>query len=502
MEDQRDMMTPSRRRLILVAMTGSLAMIMMDTTVVGVALPEIAEDLGLGESGQAWVVNAYLLTLASLIAVGGRIGDLIGKGLAFRVGVSVFALASLGCGLSSTGEALVGFRVLQAVGAVLMQPASSAIVVSTATPGREGRAMGVYIGISMLALVAGPVLGGTLTTYVGWSSIFYINLPIAVFALLMAVVAKPPALRDPTGGLDLPSVLLLVVPLPLLVVALQESGEWGFVDPRVLGGVAVGIVGLLLFLRRQGRVERPLVNVALLRDRGFLADAAMLGFMQFALVGAVIHLSILTQTAWEFDPQQAGFATLPLVLPVVLLVQLSGRLYDRFGVRPLAMPGTVVACLAVVGLGISAINQSLAGLFISMVLLGLSMPFVTMPANTDGRRRVGEGRRGLASGLLQTVRMVGGTLGVATTAAVSGGFEVDPASLSGLDCAGVGDDVLAAAASGDPKAFAVLSEGLAPGAACLEAVRAGISRGIGWGFVVAGLVAGGSFVAATRWRSS
>ena len=306
----------------------------------------------------------------------------------------------------------------------------------------------------------------------------------------------------PDRGLDLPSVLLLVVPLPLLVVGLQESGEWGFADPRVLGGLAVGVVGLLLFLRRQGRVERPLVNVALLRDRGFLADAAMLGFMQFALVGAVIHLSILTQTAWEFDPQQAGFATLPLVLPVVLLVQVSGRLYDRFGVRPLAMPGTVVACLAVVGLGIASINQSLAGLFISMVLLGLSMPFVTMPANTDGMRRVGEGRRGLASGLLQTVRMIGGTLGVATTAAVSGSFEVDPAALAGLDCAGVGDDLLAAAASGDPKAFATLSERLCarvrPASRRSAQESPGASAGGSWSRAWWR----GSFVAATRWRSS
>lgn len=494
-------LTPTQRRLILVAMTGSLAMIMMDTTVVGVALPEIGRDLGLGEASLAWVVNAYLLALASLIAIGGRLGDLIGKPTAFRIGVVVFAVASMLCGLSTSGAMLIGARVLQAFGAVLMQPASSAIVVSTAEPGREGRSMGIYIGISMLGLVAGPVIGGVLAGTFGWSWIFFVNLPVAAFALVMVAIARPPALRDRDGALDLPSVVMLVVALPLGVGAIQQLGAWGITDPRTIVGLLVGVLGLVMFVRRQGRLERPLVHLELFRDRGFLADAAMLGLVQFSLTGTVIHLSILTQATWGFDPQQAGFATLPLVLPVIVLVHVAGRLYDRLGVRPLATPAAAVASASIIGLGIGALFASMPLVFIAMAILGISIPFVNMPANTDGMRRIGVERRGLASGLLQTVRMTGSALGIAVTAAVAGRFEASPKDLESSGCGSVEPALLEEAAAGDLAALSSVAERLgAHGGECLQLLRQGIADGIGWGFVVAGAVSGLAVLAACAWR--
>ena len=500
MDSMVEQLSSRHRWLILVVMTGSLAMIMMDTTVVGVALATIGEELGLDETTQAWVVNAYLLAMASLIALGGRIGDLIGKALAFRIGVSVFALSSLGCGLAESGSMLIGFRIVQAVGAVLMQPASSAMVVSVAEPGREGRFMGFYIGISMLGLVAGPVLGGVIATHLGWSWIFYVNLPIAAFALLMTFRVRLPALRDPQKGLDLLSVLLVVVSLPLCIGFLQQAGRWGFLDPRTLAGVGIGFAGLVFFVRRQGRVARPLVNLELLRDRGFLTDAAMLGLIQFALTGTAIQLPILTQATWGFDAQQAGLATLPLVVPVVFLVQVAGRLYDRFGVRRLAIPAAVISSLSVVLLGLAAINRSLPMLFTGMLVLGISMPFVSMPANTDGMRRVGQARRGIASGLIQTVRMTGSTVGVAVTAAIAANFEIGADALARLDCGDVASETIQRAASGDPKAFASVAAVMPTGSDCLDVIRQGISNGIGWGFVVAGIVASMSVFAAIRWQ--
>ena len=493
-------LTPRHRLMILFAMTGSLAMILMDTTVVGVSLATIGDALGLDETSQAWVVNGYLLAMASLIALGGRLGDLIGKALAFRIGVTIFAISSLGCGLAESGTVLIGCRVLQAVGAVLMQPASSAMVVSIAEPGREGRFMGFYIGISMLGLVAGPVLGGVITTHLGWSWIFYINLPIAAFALTMTFLVRLPALRDPQKGLDLPSVLLLVISLPLCIGVLQQAGSWGFLDPRTLAGVSIGLLGLFLFIRRQARVPRPLVNLGLLRDRGFLADAAMLGLMQFALTGTAIQLPILTQSTWGFDAQQAGLATLPLVVPVVLLVQLAGRLYDRFGVRRLAVPAAAIASVSVVLLGLAAINRSLPLLFTGMIVLGMSMPFVNMPANTDGMQRIDQSRRGLASGLLQTVRMTGSTVGVAVTAAIAANFELGGEALAKLDCGEASPATIQRAAAGDPQAFSSVAAMVPADSECLDVIRQGISSGIGWGFVVAGFVASVAVVAAILWR--
>jgi MFS family permease len=242
------------------------------------------------------------------------------------------------------------------------------------------------------------------------------------------------------------------------------------------------------------------VNLELLKDRGFLADAGMLGLMQFALTGTAIQLPILTQATWGFDPQQAGLATLPLVLPVVLLVQAAGRLYDRFGVRRLAVPAAVIASMSVVLLGVAAIERSLPLLFTGMVVLGMSMPFVNMPANTDGMRRVVPERRGLASGLLQTVRMTGSTVGVAVTAAIAANFELGADALMQLDCGDVSPEVVQRAAAGDPKAFSTVAASVPDDSECLDVIRTGISTGIGWGFVVAGIVASTAFLAAIRWR--
>ncbi len=361
--------------------------------------------------------------------------------------------------------------------------------------------MGVYIGISMLGLVAGPIIGGVLTEHVGWSWIFFVNLPVAAFALAMVHVAKPPPLRDPDGGFDLPSVAMLVVALPLGVGAVQQIGGWGIADPRVIGGLAIGLVGLIAFAHRQSRLARPLVHLELLRDRGFLADAAMLGLVQFALTGTVIHLSILTQASWRFDAQQAGLATLPLVLPVLVLVHVSGRLYDRVGVRPLAVPAALVVALGVIGLGIGAMNRSIITLFAAMTVLGVAIPFVNMPANTDGMRRIGVERRGLASGLLQTVRMTGSTLGIAVTASVAGGTWSGGAA-DGEPCAGVESSVFDQASRGDLAALASIVEQLGADSACVVMLREHLAAAIGLGFVVSGVVSGLAVFAAIAWRPS
>ncbi len=481
-------MSPRRRALILVAMTGSLSMIMMDTTVVGVALAEIGRDLGLVESQLAWVVNAYLLALAALIALGGRIGDLVGKNRAFLAGVVVFALASLWCGFADSGPVLIGARVLQAIGAVLMQPASSAIVISTSPPGREGRTMGIYVGISMLSLAIGPVLGGIVTERLGWQWIFFINLPIAALALVLALWAKPPAIRSTERAIDGLSIALLVASIPLLVGGIQEVDPWM---------IAAGFVGLLVFLRRQDRVENPVLRLDLLRDRGFLADASMLGLMQFALTGTVIQLSVLLQSTFALDPEAAGFATLPLMIPVLLFVQVSGRLYDRLGVRRLAIPAAVVAASAAVLLGVGSLTASMTVLVVAMLLLGCAIPFVNMASNTDGMRRIDPVNRGQASGVLQTFRMFGSTLGLAFMTAIvgaAGRWNADAATA----CTGIDPGLIERAGRGDLADLATLVE-TAP-EACVEFVRSQIARGIGWGFVFAGAVASLATVAAIAWR--
>ncbi len=491
-------MSPLKRRLVLLAMTGSLAMIFMDSTVVGVALPSIGESLDLGEQELAWVVNAYLLALAALIAVGGRIGDAIGKPLAFGIGVGVFALSSLACGLAVDGTTLIAARIGQAFGAVLMQPASSAIAMSTAVPGTEGRTMGIYVGVSMLGLLIGPLLGGVLTEHFGWPAIFYVNLPIAAAALGLVAWVRPPRFQDSTRRIPWGEALLLVVSLPLLIWGTQSFGgvvRTGWSWPAF--AAPVGLIGIAWFVRRQFRTDHPLIGVELLRDRGFLVDATLLGLMNFALTGAIINLSVLLQTSFGLEPLSAGVATLPLIVPVIFMLQAAGRLFDRIGVRPLAVPAAVVVALATVGLGVAAQAMSLAGLIVAMVALGASVAFVNMPANTDGMRRVAADRRGLASGVLQTFRMTGATLGIAVTASVIAAFDIDP---TGLACGDMPSETVAAACRGDLRAFAeVVSHGPEE---CVDALRRANASGTGWAFVVAGLVAGLGVIVALAWRPS
>ncbi|MDG2022322.1 MAG: MFS transporter, partial [Phycisphaerales bacterium] len=379
----------------------------------------------------------------------------------------------------------------------LMQPASSAIVISTATPGREGRTMGIYIGISMLSLAIGPVLGGVITDRFGWGWIFFINLPIAAMALVLAAIAKPPAIRSTERRIDLLGVILLVVSLPLFIGGVQQAGSWGLGQPLVLGMIFGGLLGLAMFLRRQIRVPNPVFHLHLLRDRGFLADALMLGLMQFALTGTVIQLSVMLQSTFRMDPEQAGIATLPLMIPVLLFVQVSGRLYDRFGVRPLAVPAALAAASAVVLLGVGAIYQSMGMLVAAMILLGTAIPFVNMPSNTDGMSRNEGVNRGQASGVLQTFRMVGSTLGIALTTSVIGMVSRRSPSEGAEVCPEIDPELLGRASRGNLKELAELVA-TAP-EACVEFVREEIARGIGWGFIIAGLVASLATIVALWW---
>src|SRR5262245_47568827 len=229
--------TPDNRRWwVLATMTGALSMLMLDTTVVSVALPTIAHDLGLSQTGVQWIVNAYLLALAALVAVGGRRADLPGAGRPFRVGAVVFLAASAACGIAPSETAIIVARAVQGAGAALMAPASTAIVISMFGPSERGRAMGVFAGVSMIFLALGPLIGGTLTDLVSWRAVFYVNLPVGLVMLALARVT----LRRGTGvwslkGMDWPGTALLVGCLTALVLALMQGSSWGWTSSATVG---------------------------------------------------------------------------------------------------------------------------------------------------------------------------------------------------------------------------------------------------------------------------
>jgi EmrB/QacA subfamily drug resistance transporter len=402
-----------RKWLTLLAMTGSLCMIMLDISVVGVSLPTIQADLGLSEVQTQWVVNAYILAMASLVALGGRAADHFGKVPAFVTGMVAFAGASAGCAMSDSATAIVGWRAAQGAAAALMQPASASLVVGSFAPGERGKAMAVYAGIPMLLLVAGPPIGGALTQHAGWPWNFWINMPVAAISLLLTAMARPVDVRRAPAGSDPLGAVLLLSGLPCLVFALMEAHTLGWRDPVVLAPLAVAAVTLPLFVAWELRHPSPLVALSLFRDRRILASALILSAMQFAMNGLVIFGSAYMQAALGMDPLRAGMALLPMLLPVVFVIHVAGRLYDRVGVRMPAIIGTSLATLGMAMQALAAPSLSYPWLAAGMILLGTGIGFVMSPTNVDAMQRAGHDRRAQASGLVQTLRQVGGTLGVA-----------------------------------------------------------------------------------------
>lgn len=420
--DEQVVATPGRW-LILLAMTGSLAMIMLDTTVVAVALPSIQKSLGVDQNMLEWVIVAYLVILASFMALGGRFGDVIGKPRAFVIGIIGFGVSSLLSGLAWNGEALIGFRIMQGFFAVIMQPSSSAIVINSFAPGERGKAMAVYAGIPLLFLTAGPVLGGFITEYGSWRYCFLLNVPVAAMVSVAAIILRIPDVRKPLIRFDWLGTILLGSGMPSLIIAIQQASEWGWDSPITIGLLASGVVLLVCFAVIEFRIEDPIVSLGLFRMRTFLGDSLLLFCAQACLTGVSIFVVIHLQVVMGFSPDRAGLAMLPVLLPAALMIYAAGRAFDRMGGRvPVILGGALIS----VGLGALALGmdeRSYLVMAIGMCTIGTGVPFVQLPANTDGLGRVDSTSRGTASGVLQTFRQSGAVIGLAAMGAVIAGTQ-------------------------------------------------------------------------------
>lgn len=411
---------------LLLAATGSLSMIFVDITVTAIAGPDIGDALGMGPGGVSWITNAYLVTLAALMAIGGRLGDIFGKRNAFLAGIVTFAAASALCGTATDASMLYAGRMLQGVGACLMQPAASALIIETFPAGERGRAMGISIGISMSFFALGPVIGGLLARHAGWEWVFFVNLPIALAAITLALLARTPNRVASDRSFDFLSAALIVTGLPLAVYALEAgahtdgNASFRLHEPAFLAMLGAGVTLTSLFAYRQLAVRRPLVHLALFADRRLRANVLLIGVMQFAMASLVVQGSIYARDVLHYPSDRAGASLMPLLVPVILLARRAGKLYDQHGVRPLARIGTVVATAGLVVWGAGSFLERYAVIAAGMALLGAGLAFIMSPANTDTLSRVPDEMRGQVSGLVQTVRQVGGAVGVAFAAAVSG----------------------------------------------------------------------------------
>jgi EmrB/QacA subfamily drug resistance transporter len=409
----------NRRWWALGAMCFALFMIMLDNTAVNVALPSIQHSLHASTSSLEWTVNAYTLSFAVLLVTGGRLGDLFGRRKIFLAGVIVFAGASAAIGFSTSDTWLVGWRAVQGVGSAMMMPATLSIITNAFPAAERGKAIGTWAGVSAMALAIGPVVGGLLVESVSWQSIFFLNLPVAVGAVLVALFAVRES-RDETVAqrIDLPGVATLTVGLAALVLGLVEGNSWHWGSGREIALFAVALLGLGAFGVVERRQSSPMVDFGFFRSRTFLGANIVAFIVSFAMLAMFFFMALYMQNVLHFSPLQAGVRFLPSTLMIVLLAPLAGRLADRVGPRPLMTFGLLSVSGALFWQSQLTVSSGYGTLLPGFMLMGIGMAFVMSPMSMAAMNAVAQAKAGVASGILSMNRMVGGTFGVAVLGAM------------------------------------------------------------------------------------
>jgi EmrB/QacA subfamily drug resistance transporter len=409
----------NRKWWTLGAMCFALFMIMLDNTVVNVALPSIQRDLGASISGLEWTVNGYTLSFAVLLATGGRLGDIFGRRRMFLIGVVVFALSSATAGLALSSTDLVASRVVQGVGAALMMPGTLSIITDAFPAHERGKAMGTWAGVSALALAVGPVFGGFLTEHVSWRAIFYLNIPVAIGAVTATLFAVRES-RDTTVGreVDYLGVATLTATLTALVLALVEGNSWGWGSAGIVGLLAAAAIGAVAFVLIELRVRAPMVEFRFFADRNFLGAVVVALIITFAMMGVFFFLALYMQDILRYSPLEAGVRFLPSTLMIVGVAPVSGRLADRFGPRWLIVAGLLLLTLSLYSFSGIAVDSGYLDLLPGFMLLGIGIALTMSPMTSAAMNAVAVQKAGIASGVLSMFRMVGGSLGVAVTGAI------------------------------------------------------------------------------------
>ncbi|PYC76560.1 MFS transporter [Micromonospora arborensis] len=445
-----DRVVPSRWPALLVLCAGSL-MIILDGTVVAVALPAVQRDLGFTAAGLAWVVNAYLVAFGGLLLLAGRLGDLLGRRGVFLAGVALFTLASLACAVATGPALLVLARFGQGVGGALAMAVSLGMIVRLyPEPAERARAIAVFSFTGAAGASVGTVAGGVLTEVAGWRAIFLVNLPIGA-AILLAAVRRLPAERGIglRAGLDLPGALLATAGLMAAVLGIVGTGEHGWTSPRTLGAVALAALLLGGFALRQRVAATPLLPARVLRVPGLVAANAVQFLMICAYFGFQFLLAVELQLVLGLDAAATGWAFLPTpVVIAVVSLGLAGRLIARWGARTMLLAGLGLAAIGFLLLArLPADGAYVADVLPAMLVFGvaggLTLPAVTTLAMAGAT----DADAGLASGLANTTQQIGGAVGLAALATLAA------ARSDGLRAAGWTET--AALAGGYRTAFAV-----------------------------------------------
>jgi EmrB/QacA subfamily drug resistance transporter len=407
---------------LLVLCLGDL-MIVLDVTIVGVALPSIREDLGFSEESLAWVVNAYLITFGGFLLLGGRLGDLFGHQRLFLGGIALFTLASAACGFATSQEMLVGARAVQGLGAAVVSAVALSLMMTLFTePAERAKAMGIFGFVASGGGSIGVLLGGILTDALNWHWIFLVNVPVGILVVVLSVLLIPGA-RVATAAqrLDVAGAVVVTLSLMLAVYAIVNGNEVGWTTARTLGLLAAAAALLTVFLTIEARVSSPLVPLRLFRLRN-IAVSNVVGILWAGSMFAWFFLSALyLQLVLGYSPLQVGLAFLPGNLVMgALSIGLSAKLVMRFGIRPPLAAGLLLAALGLLLFARAPVDGNfVVDVLPSMILLGLGAGMAFNPVLLAAMSDVEPSEAGLASGVVNTSFMMGGALGLAVLASLA-----------------------------------------------------------------------------------
>jgi EmrB/QacA subfamily drug resistance transporter len=410
----------ANKNLVLAAMVFAVAMTFIDQTIVAIAIPNIAKELTLSATGSQWVINGYLLALSALFAFGGKLADVVGRRRMVVIGVIGFAVASACCGLTPKGSVaevwIITFRVIQGATAALLFPAAVGIVVASFPPRERGRAMAIFFGISGGLTAIGPIAGGFLTQWT-WRSIFWINIPVAIVALLLIWKSKPDDERRPTS-LDYRGTVLITGAMGLIVLGLQQSSVWGWSGAATWGCLVVGALLMVAFVAWELRAPEPLLRLQIFADRAFAVDTIVLGLMSVAFVPFFFFASVYAQVSLGKNSSNAGEYILYFFIGFVIMAQIGGRILDRRGAKPAVVAGGALGAVGFYLLAGKLTDLSLGTQSIYVAIAGGGLGLMLGTASTDAVNRAPSTSYSEVTGITQTARNFGASLGLAVLGAI------------------------------------------------------------------------------------
>ena len=418
----------NRKWWTLAAVAFGLFMIMLDNTVVNVALPAIEKDLRISISELEWIVTAYALTFAAFLITGGKLGDLYGRRRLFVVGLLIFTLSSLACGLAPSAGFLIGARAVQGVGAAMMNPATLSIITATFPPKQRGQAIGIWAGVSALALAIGPLVGGLIVENVNWNWIFFVNVPVGAAGLVASQIFIRES-RDTSHeqSLDLPGLATSALGLFALSYALIEGNGKGWTSPEIIAFFLAAAILLVGFVLLEHHQRLPMLDLSLFKIGAFSGANTVAMLVSLGMFGVFFFVSLYIQNILRYSPTQAGAMFLPMTMLIIVVAPVAGRLSDRIGSRWLMGTGMMVVGVSLLLYQRVTVHSDFWTLLPAMVLGGVGMAMTMSPMTSAAMGAVPVDKAGVGSGVLNSFRQVGGSLGIALMGAILAAFIHHPA---------------------------------------------------------------------------